>query len=312
MNAYTYQPEEILPLLQKAGRTDWPSGTLRLEGMTAVTDPKEADVFICPGPLLLFNEASDMDQFPHMKGNEQRHIFFDISENITVFHKPCIFIRCNLKTHMRAKDANSLSWPWPVENYAECIDVPEGGFEFDVSFHGWVHNLCMTRFESTQSCIDIQTLNCDFARYQDFTGAIYATGEGIRRRAEFRNSMRRSRLCLCPESIPGDFPYRFFEAMSAGRVPVMVGREYILPFEDEIPYAEFIVQIDRGDAREAGATLRAFLDQTPDAELVRRGRLARAYWEKYLDRERWIHLMTYAVHKKFKEFGYATEKPRLQ
>ena len=300
MRAYIYRPEEI-------GLTGWPDGLLRLDGVIPVTDPQEAEVFICPGPLLLFNEARDMDRFPYMNGNEQRHVFFDVSENCTVFQKPCIFIRCNLKTWMKAQDPNSISFPWPVENYAECVDVPEGGFTYDVSFHGWLS--CATRFDATDACRSQPNLTCDLALYSNFTGAIYYDQEGIRRRAEFRRSMRQSRVCLCPESIPGDFPYRFFEAMSAGRVPVLVGRNQVFPFADEIPYDEFSLKIDVDDVRFTGYLIKAFLDKTTDVELKSKGALAREYWLKYLNRDNWPKIMMYAVRKKFKEFGYLNEEP---
>lgn len=288
----------------EAGVSEWPDGQLRLDGATIVTDPKEADVFVCPGPLLLFPEPEHMDRFPYMAGNEERHVFFDISESLTIYKKPCVFIRTNLKTWMKAGDPNSVSFPWPVENYAECIDVPEGGFTHDISFHGWLNY--STRADATQSCKDAG-LRCDMALYSDFTGHIYYSPEGIRRRAEFRNSMRRCRLALCPESIPGDFPYRFFEAMSAGRVPVLVGRNQVFPFADEIPYSEFILNIDLDDQRRTGLLVQQFLEKHNDEEIVRMGKLAREYWLKYLNRDDFPRTMTYVVAKHLVRLGLTAE-----
>lgn len=302
MKAYRYSPAEI-------GLSGWPDGELQLTGAVRVTDPKEAEIFMCPGPLLLFNEPSDMNRFPYMAGNEERHVFFDVSENSTVFGRNCIFIRTNLKKHMLAGDPNSVSFPWPVENYAECVDVPEGGFKYDVSFHGWV--IYATRRDVTEIVQKTGELKSDMACYPDFTGAIYSTPEGIRRRGEFRRSMRESRLCLCPESIPGDFPYRFFEAMSAGRVPVLVGRNQVFPFADEIPYADFSIHIDLDEVRQAGRILTKFLQDNDDAELIRKGKLARQYWLKYLNREDWHTTMMYAAKKIWYRLGLIPEAPVL-
>jgi hypothetical protein len=183
--------------------------------------------------------------------------------------------------------------------------MPVDGFKYDVSFHGWVSS-SVTRFEASQACLDEASLKCDMARYPDFTGAIYYTGEGTRRRAEFRRSMKESRIALCPESIPGDFPYRFFEAMSAGRVPVLVGADQVFPFADEIPYADFSLVIHRGESSLTGKYVARYLRDTSDEELVHKGRMARGYWEQFLNRERWLELHTYVVKKKLKEFGWPT------
>src|SRR5678815_135060 len=133
-----------------------------------------------------------------------------------------------------------------------CIrdSLPTSGFESDISFHGWVTSHA-TRRQSTSSCM-ATNLKCDFALYKDFTGYLDGKPEGIARRARFRDSMRRSRLALCPESISGVFPYRFWEAMSAGRVPFLVGSDFIWPFEEEIPFADFTLTCPRECADDAG------------------------------------------------------------
>lgn len=304
LKQYIYSPAE-------ARVHNWPDGTLRFNEFPVTQDPNEADVFVCPGTLALFPNPEDVRRLPYFEGRENRHVFFCVDESLTVYNSSAIFIRCNLKTWMQKRDTNSVSFPWPVENYAECIEPPAEGFKYDVSFHGWVFQEATTRAESTNSCLDQSELKCDMARYPDFTGAIYATEEGLRRRREFRRSMKESRLALCPESIPGDFPYRFFEAMSAGRVPVLVGADQVFPFAEDIPYSEFCLIIGRGESSLVGRQIAAFLKQTSDAELIRRGKMGRRYWERFLNRDRWIEIMTFVVKRKFKEFGYLKEEPVL-
>ena len=301
LKAYIYKPEEV-------GLTKWPDGLLRVEGTETVDDPTQADIFICPGPLCNgdgypgFTEPHRLERFPYMAGNEARHVFFDISDGFsTIYDKPCLFIRCNLKTWMKARDLNSVSWPWPVDDYPECVDLPEGGFKYDVSFHGW--RLSSSRLESTASC-EQSDLTTDFVFHPDFTGKYLPRGqetaEGWRRRKGFVDSMRQCRVSLCPEQIPGDFPYRFFEAMSAGRIPVMVGSDYILPFADEIPYDSFILEISRNDAANSGAIIQEFLRGKSDHELHLRGLMARHYWQQWLSREEWSRTIRYVVDKHMK------------
>lgn len=291
LKAYTYKPSDI-------GLDAWPPGELRLAGTTEVT-PDQATIFICPGPLHMFETVEALDKFPYMRGNETRHVFFDCSDNKTYFTgKSCIFLRCNLMNELKAADPNSIPWAWPVEDYLECMEVPTGGFKYDVSFQGWLSNA--TREMSVKSISDSQ-LTSDIATYKDFCGYIYDTPEGVRRRAEFRRSMRESRICLCPESISGVFPYRFFEAMSAGRIPLLVGSNYNLPFAEEIPYEEFCIFQEAADADAVNLTAEGFLEHNSDSDIVERGRIARRFWKLYLNREDWPRTMAYAVRKKLDE-----------
>lgn len=296
MKQYIYSPQDL-------GLSEWPSGTLRLEGIETTTNPDEADLFVCPGPLLLFQDPGDLGRFPFMAGHEEKHVFFDCSDFDTVYtRKNPILFRCNLKRHMLEAHPNSISMAWPVEDFAECVELPEGGFKYDVSFHGWMST--ETRIHSATACRKNGALKADVAGYADFTGYLHDrvsgkwTLEGTRRRAEFRRSMRESRVALCPESIPGVFPYRFFEAMSAGRVPLLVASDYNFPFAAEIPYSDFALTCERADAAYADRIVLQFVRTHSDSEIHYMGMMARKYWERWLNSADWPRLMAYAVQQK--------------
>lgn len=298
MRAYIYKPEDI-------GIGEWPSGQLRLDGFEPTESPENADVFVCPGPLLMSQNVAWLDRFPYMPGNEKRHVFFDCSDHDTIFlRRECILIRCNLKRFMLDAHPNSIPWAWPVEDFAECIEVPVGGFKYDVSFQGWLSTL--TRTNSSNACRNNSELKSDIATYKDFCGYIYHEPEGVRRREEFRRSMRESRLALCPESIEGVFPYRFFEAMSAARVPVLVSSDYVFPFSDEIDYKSFCILVERRDAGNVDKIILDFLRNNNDERIVEMGMLARSSWQNFLNREDWPTTMAYAVRKKLAELGLVT------
>lgn len=313
MKQFIYPPESI-------GRDSWPSGELRLDGFEQTTDPDSADIFVSPGALLNFQNPNDLDRFPYIEGREKRHVFFDVSDWQTIYNrKNCILLRCNLTTSMLAAHPNSLSIAWPVESFSECVDVPDGGHKWDVSFHGWLSGNWdaglginhYTRTISSNACMNSADIKSDIAQYADFTGYIYDQPEGIRRRAEFRRSMKESRIALCPESIPGHFPYRFFEAMSAGRVPLLVASDVVFPFADLIPYQDFIIHCPRHQADHAAQIVAEFVACHTDGQIVAMGKMARHYWEKYLDSRKWPSLFSFAVKRKLRELGLTTEEAVL-
>ncbi len=306
MKQYIYRPQD-------AGLTNWPQGELRLDGIEITENHAWADVFVCPGNIRIFEgtpgtgklDIHKLNRLPYFRGNESRHAFFDCSDNFkAAVNLPIMFIRCDVRTWMLPHDVNTLPTPWPVEDYSDCIDVPDGGFKSDVSFHGWLSS--DTRRKSAAACIANPEVRCDSASYPDFFGyLVKGTPEYERRRAAFKDSMRRSRCCLCPESIEGVLPYRFFESMSAGRVPLLVGSDYVLPFADEIDYSVFTLFCERDEAQNADKVAVKFCGQHNDKEITEMGQLARAAWVKWLDTSRWAELHAYAVTKHLAKMGVA-------
>ncbi len=302
MRQFIYEPSVI-------GLTEWPSGTLRLEDVEITTDPRQADVFVFPGGFLLFETEKDsgivdrdkLVRLPHYVGNESRHVFLDISDNFKKkLHLPIMLIRCDQRAWMRSSDPNTINMPWPVEDYSECVELPDGGFKYDVSFQGWYSTT--VREVSAKACL-ASSLKCDIQGYPNFCGYIFDKPEGIRRRAEFRRSMRESRVMLCGESIEGVFPYRFWEAMSAGRVPALIGSDFTFPFADEIPYEDFCIFIPRMDAQLTPQVIQEFIATHSDAEIIEIGRLGRRHWEQFLNTEHSPRLHAYLVRKQLAKMG---------
>lgn len=297
LKAYVYAAQEC-------GRDSWPSGELRLEGAITVEHPNDADVFVVPGAMFLFkDDFTKLDRLPYMAGRENRHVMFDVSDYITQsLHRQWIMLRCDIRDWMLKDDPNAISIAWPVEDYAECVELPEGGFKYDVTFRGWLST--DTRIASSNACKNRPTLKCDIEQYADFTGYLTPDNpEYHRRRAEFRRGMKESRIALCPESIPGVFPYRFFEAMSAGRVPLLIGSDFVFPFRDEINYQEFIFELARPSAHLAGDLIEQLLKDFSNDELIEMGRKARKHWESHLNSAHWPSLMQRAVEKQLDKMG---------
>jgi hypothetical protein len=317
---YIYKPDE-------AGLTEWPSGTLRLEDIPVTENPAQADIFVYPGPLHLLR-PDDLASLRWIKDHEERHVFFHNADHEDTYGRKCMFIRCNLRPFNFGSDPNSIVWPWAVddlsniqhlgkrgngvevpEDIRDCVAFPPGGFKYDVSFHGW--NSCLVRKVSAVSCQNNRNISADIKIHSNFFGYLEETPEGIQRRKDFLRSIKESRMVLCPESIPGVLPYRFFEAMSAGRYPVLIGRDYSLPFADEIPYDSFISKIDRDRADEAGDIIAEIRSRHTDAVFQAKGRMARKYFVTYLDSRFWPRMMAYAVIRKMKQLGLTKESSGL-
>lgn len=289
-----------------------PDGRFRLHNTEEVANPKDADVVVFSMPM---RDCTPPVLDPHVfskivddLGVDQRRIaLFDCSDDtwnsIHTDKINCMFIRCNMRPWWVQQMPNGIPWFWPVENYQECVDLPDGGFKYDVSARMW-----LSTYERRSSCESLKDglVKADMECYTDFTGYIYYQEEGIRRRKEFRRSMKESRLALCPQSIKHVFPYRFYEAMSAGRMAVLICDGAQFPFANKIDYDKCMLRISDGNAPAASSIIREFLNKTSDAELIERGKYARSMWEQWLNRDKQEALFAMAIEEKLRQNGLYT------
>jgi len=288
-------------------------GPMRLMNTEEVTNPKEADAFICPLPLREHTPPVMPYDLPRriiedFGIDERRFVAFDCSDDEWSDHgnSPlAMYVRCNLKPWMRKEMPRSIPWFWPVENYKECMPLPEQGFTYDVSGHMWISG--GTRKEACESCLRTSGLKNDIEMYKNFTGYVYHLPEGIEKRKKFRTSMQHSRLSLCPKSIQFVFPYRYYEAMSAARVPVLICDGCQFPFADKIPYQEFSLIIPESEILHTGTVIQQFLATHNDEQLIEMGKKARHYWELYLNRDNQSDLWTMAITEKLMQDGLFSE-----
>jgi len=92
--------------------------------------------------------------------------------------------------------------------------------------------------------------------------------------------------------------YRFYEAMSMARVPVLFCDDAVLPFSNEINYGRCSIKLKESNARNAGGILKAYLKNHPDDELIAMGRYGRTSWEKFLKREKWAQMIETVVRER--------------
>ena len=65
-------------------------------------------------------------------------------------------------------------------------------------------------------------------------------------RTEYRNNLLNSDFALVIKG-DGNYSYRFYEALSLGRIPVLLDTDCVLPLEEKIDYDSFIIRIDYRD-----------------------------------------------------------------
>ena len=94
----------------------------------------------------------------------------------------------------------------------------------------------------------------------------------------------------------GNFSVRFYETLAMGRIPIFVDTDCILPFDDFIPYREYMVWVDAGEIARIGDRVVAFHERLSAEEFGETQRRCRRLWEEWLSpeafwRQFWRHFV---------------------
>lgn len=267
---------------------DMGPGGLRFDGMEdRVDSPERADIIIVPPTIrhMRFRNNTPPLLLRYIEQCPEKHVLFDICDSHDCFPdlERCIFIRCMVDDNMLQTNPRTMANPWPARDLYECMDYSD--IRYSVSFVGWDSGpLRKVAAESCQRTFGdkaLVKLNRTFFAY-------YSESEQKEMESRFKDSLRQSLVILASPSVfDGFVPYRFYEAMSAGRVPAVCGKKPILPFADKIPWDDCYIHIPSDDGPRAGEHIARWLE-THDAFDV--GMQNRLYWEMWLDSTYWPRL----------------------
>jgi hypothetical protein len=117
-----------------------------------------------------------------------------------------------------------------------------------------------------------------------------ADGTPDKWRADFVNNLVDNDYALCVRG-RGNFSFRLYEALSAGRVPVFVNTDCLLPCDDEVDWREVFVWVEESDLQSLPERILEFHERLSEAEFQERQRDCRQLWERYLSAHgfhRWL------------------------
>jgi hypothetical protein len=264
-----------------------------------VLNPEIADIFWIPidlghveayhGGVSAIREC--LPRLPFWKGNERRHVAYFCSDGAEPVNAPLIMFRQSFYKDRR--DENAIAWPYAVEDFGDLVTGDFDAMPYDVSFVGSKvsSKSRIESFESVQRSIKLKHFLDDSKLHW---GSIEYSEIGKQRKALFRQSLRDSRMVLAARG-GGMSCYRFFEAMSAGRVPVLFADDWELPHQDIIDWDRCIIQIAERDATRTADILE---EHVKTANLNMMGQEARYVWKSFLAPEVWPQMMELCARKK--------------
>lgn len=103
----------------------------------------------------------------------------------------------------------------------------------------------------------------------------------VQARQEYIENLIQSDLILCPKG-DANYSVRFFEALSAGRLPILIDTDCCLPFGNRINYDSFILRVSYKDISHLPEIVADFWATLTPEEYIARQSRAREAFTQYL------------------------------
>jgi len=108
-------------------------------------------------------------------------------------------------------------------------------------------------------------------------------------RADYFRNFQESHFMLTPRG-DGNYSARFYEALSAGVIPIIPDTDIVLPFEESIPYEDFVVRIPLRSLGDAPLLVQSFYKKNSNRwDFVQEQ--ARDYFRRFLAPETFFNIL---------------------
>lgn len=224
-------------------------------------------------------------KLPTWRKHERRHVLWMHSDEDAPIGTEAIVFRQSVDK--RRRDPNTVPWPPAVDDFGWLAGMDYEQLPYHVCFVGLHHDPKGVRQRCLDSLRACPGLNCYLDTVGRHWGRYEGTPEGDRRRQIFVDALGRSRLVLAPRGA-GQHSYRLFEAMSAGRVPVVLADDYMLPMSEFVDWDTCIFRVAEAKAASVAEEVLAINERCrPQPCMEEMARRARQAWADWLAPARW-------------------------
>lgn len=126
-------------------------------------------------------------------------------------------------------------------------------------------------------------------------------------RQDYLENMDNSDFALVVKG-DGNFSFRFYEALSAGRIPFFIDTECVLPLEDILNYREFVLFLDYKKIDSAGEIVAEFYKKIDDDRFFKMQISAKEAFDKFLRIDKFFEIMF--LKEKIKDYLRLQEEGR--
>jgi hypothetical protein len=191
-------------------------------------------IISCKLPWSILNSQTIQKIILSYKNINKIVFIFLISDNPNTFHIPhnIRLFRTSLFKSKRKKNEYCLPYIW--EGYNIPFKPLKKDYKPIVGFCGFVNHY---RDKTMQKISQQKNIICNFIPRNQFWGG--KPHDSVLKE-QFQNNIFSSHFTICNRG-NGNFSMRFYQTLSAGRIPILIDTDILLPFEDEIDWHNIII-----------------------------------------------------------------------
>lgn len=243
-----------------------------VHALTASAD--DADLILFVGAA--HNDFRDVRAHPHVRRFREKCFLFDASDRV-IPYLPGVYACAEKRWFPRNRTRGGFF----LRVFENDAIVHEPGIPDDAWLYSFVGNANNARVRRAIVAMkDERSLLVDTSR-EEVAQTDAASGANAERWSRYADVMRRSQFILCPRGI-GTATWRLFEAMKAGRAPVILSDDWVAP--DGPRWNDCSLRIAERDAARLPEILREH-----ESRAVAMGQRAREEWEAWFSREVAFH-----------------------
>lgn len=261
-----------------------------------LTDKHEADYFMLPGEYDKQLMPSYHEFVNEAKSLGKKVIVFynnDSTENIDIENG--IVFRTSFYDSQRKENEHAI--PGFCEDFTKIyFDNNLGSLDKKdkprISFCGFIpeeqYRPAYVRKFAIDELANNDSIECNIVVRNKFWGGAIDGGKLSKNvdeiHMEYLNNLRSGDFVLCVRG-EGNFSYRLYETMCAGRIPVIVDTDIVLPYEDIIDWKNICVWVKADELNTIGDKIIKYYNGLTNEEIVGRKKLCRQLWGEYLSPE---------------------------
>ncbi|MDD2502059.1 MAG: exostosin family protein, partial [Geobacter sp.] len=269
-------------------------------GSLTLTDADTADFFLLPEDLRRLQIDLGIDAvrkfaeaLPYYQKHPERHIFWSSHDDPRSPVPEAIFCKASVNKH---EPGRFISVPYQTDNLGSLCHFDAAWIKWQTCFVGYPGSSALRE----QLLLTIAASK-ELSSRLDISPKFHwhlAPAIQHQRRESYLNTLATSLTVLCPRG-EGMNSIRFFEAMSIGRIPVLLADNCPLPFEELIPYPRFVIRISEQECGNADRIIKAWLADKTSDDLMQCCRESRRTWERFLAPDRVMDCLLQVLAKEF-------------
>ena len=223
-------------------------------------------------------------------------LIFLVSDTTKTFKIPnnVILYRTSLYKSKKNKKELLLPYIW------ECYEKPEKPLPKTslpkVGFCGNVNKNLGKRLTTIKALEQNKNIETDFILRKGFWAG-KPNDEQLK--MDYINNLIHSHFTICNRG-RGNFAIRFYQALSLGRIPVLIDSDMVFPFEDEINWDEVIIKAK--NEKELAEKIVFWWQNKSEEEVINAQLQCRKIYEKYLTAASFSKILEQTMLQKVSNF----------